>query len=461
MISLPETQPSEMDQTAAFERTDEAAPEYPIHVLVVDDEPAVLRALRSLFRGSAYQLHLAGSGARALEVLSENPIDVILCDMRMPEMDGAAFLAEARRRFPEPKRIVLSGYAEPNLVIGVLNETGIFAYVNKPWDNTDLKMKVQRAAQQLRLERLVQQRNAELASLNQSLERKVRERTAQLEATRDRLRGALLTIEESYNAVVKMLAHLVELRMPAKRGSGQRVARTAVRLAKALNLPQQDIRDIETAALLRDLGLVAIPDQILSAPGEQMTQTQREQFSRHPEVGEIMLIGIPAMREVAAIIRSHLELYDGNGFPDGLAGEAIPLGARILMLANDYQNLLDGETTGAALTGEEAYMRLCRDSGHRYDPQLLDLLRNAEQAPTDNGQVQVEEVCALHAQELKPGMVLYDKLVSNNGVMLLAAGQRVTNQAIEAILRLERRERVCYLIYVYNQDDVQAQPGGD
>ena len=226
----------------------------PIRLLAVDDEPAVLRSLRSLFRGSAYQLHLAESGAEALTLLREQPIDVILSDMRMPGMDGMEFLSEAKRRFPEPMRIVLSGYAEPDRVIGVLNQAGIFAYVHKPWDNADLKLKVHRAAEQLRLRQLTERQNAELARLNSSLEDKVRQRTAELQSATDRLVETMQELDESYQAVVKMLAHVAELRIPASQGQSQRVARTARLMAQQLGLSSQEVKDIEAAAR-RDAGI--------------------------------------------------------------------------------------------------------------------------------------------------------------------------------------------------------------
>lgn len=423
-----------------------------IRLLAVDDEPAVLRALRSLFRSSAYDLHLAESGAEALKILGEHPIDVIISDMRMPGMDGMELLSEAKRRFPEPVRIVLSGYAEPDRVIGVLNEAGIFAYVSKPWDSADLKLKVHRAAEQLRLRQLTEYQNDQLERLNSSLEDKVRERTAELSSAKDRLNLALEELDESYRSVVKMLADMAERRMPAVRGHGQRVARTSRRLALALGLSAEEVRDIETAALLHDIGLVVVPDEILAVSPDCMTEDQLRQYQRHPVLGEITLIGIPVMRQVAAIIRSHHELYDGNGFPDGLVGEAIPLGARVVALANDYDSLLEAERTGEILIEEEAYARLCRDAGHRYDPRLLDLLGRVGRAPSKSG-IQIDEVRVLQTEDLEPGMVLYEKLLSRDGMLLLSAGQRVSEQAIAAIRRLERAEDSHYEVYVYDRSE--------
>ena len=438
-----------------------------VRLLAVDDEPAVLRSLRTLFRGSAYELHLVESGAQALELLEQYPIDVILSDMRMPRMPGPDFLAEARRRRPETMRIVLSGYADPQSVIDVLNETGIFAFVHKPWDSADLRMKVDAAAEQVRLKRLIEQKNRELAELNQSLERKVRERTAQLELAHDQLHDAMMELEESYSSLVQMLAHVTEERIPKSRGQGLRVARVARRLAEGLGLSRVEVRDIEAAALLQNIGLIVVPDEILELPPERLTLDQLAQLQRHPLLGEATLMAVPAMAQVAAIVRSHHELYDGTGYPDGLRGEAIPLGARIIAIANDFRELLDGEATGEALTEDEAHAWLSRNVGHRYEPSLVERLGRQELPPAGAGKVELAEIQVLDSDALLPGMVLYERLLSRDGLLLASAGQRITSGTIEAIRRLESDEGTGYRIYILDAADHGLQmdprppaPGG-
>lgn len=164
----------------------------PIRLLCVDDEPAILRALAALFRAPAYVVYCAESGEQALMRLREQPIDVILCDMRMPRMDGLAVLREVRHSFPDCMRMVLSGQADSARVIQVVNEVGIYAYVNKPWDSADLQLKVHNAAEQRRLQQLAERQTRQLEALNLSLDSQVRERTRQLEDTAERLRTVLL-----------------------------------------------------------------------------------------------------------------------------------------------------------------------------------------------------------------------------------------------------------------------------
>lgn len=439
---------SAMDENTRATPTDGALAA-PIRLLAVDDDEAVLRSLRSLFRGQAYRLRLASSGADALRLLEEHEFDVILSDMRMPEMDGLQFLEEARRRFPEPMRIVLSGYADPISVIGVLNAANIYAYVHKPWDNDDLRLKVHRAAEQVRLQRLIERQNAELDRLNRGLEEKVRERTAQLEAARDQLQLTLFDLRESYDSIVKMLAHVAELRMPRLRSHSQQVSTTAAKLARGLALTNDQIRDIETAALLHDIGLIVMPDDLLAIPLEQMNAEQLAQYRRHPELGEATLMGIPAMREVAAMVRSHHESYDGAGYPDGLVGSAIPLGARIIAIASDYHDLMDGLASNTALSADDAFNRMAQDLAHRYAPRLLELFDRLRRQVSGADQPEEDEVLTLGSSGLQPGMVLHAQLLSRDGMLLLSAGHALTRPLIDAIKRMEQGDQSRYLIDVY------------
>ena len=167
-------------------------------LLLVDDEPSILSALRRLFRPHGYRIFTAESGAAGLAILEQESIDLIISDMRMPEMDGATFLKQVRQRWPQAMRILLTGYADITSTVSAINEGEIYRYIAKPWDDTEMLTVVREATERQRLESenrrltaLTQAQNEELKSLNASLEQKVAERTAEL-------RQALSFVEQAH-----------------------------------------------------------------------------------------------------------------------------------------------------------------------------------------------------------------------------------------------------------------------
>jgi response regulator RpfG family c-di-GMP phosphodiesterase len=162
----------------------------PAVLLFVDDESNVLKALRRLFHSENYVIYLAAGGAEGLEILRQHAVDLIISDMRMPEMSGAEFLAHAVEQWPETVRILLTGYADLQSTIDVINKGRIFSYCNKPWNDEELKLLVRNALEQKRLREegdrlsaVIRQQNNQLKMLNEHLEERVKQRTAQLGET--------------------------------------------------------------------------------------------------------------------------------------------------------------------------------------------------------------------------------------------------------------------------------------
>lgn len=174
-----------MSETPSISPQADAAP--PWRILCVDDETNILSALRRLFRQNGYQISIAGSGAEGLKVLEAEPFDLVISDMRMPEMDGAQFLERVFRLYPDTVRILLTGYADITSTISAINKGQIYRYVSKPWDDQELLTTVRQALdlkalqrEKLRLEALTARQNDELKALNLSLEEKVQARTQEL-----------------------------------------------------------------------------------------------------------------------------------------------------------------------------------------------------------------------------------------------------------------------------------------
>lgn len=388
----------------------------PWRLLCVDDEPNILSALRRLFRQGGYQITIANSGAEGLQILESQEVDLVISDMRMPEMDGARFLQIVRQRWPETIRILLTGYADIGSTIEAINKGEIFRYIAKPWDDQEMLLMVRHALEikglareKARLEVLTQQQNEELKDLNANLELKVMERTVELRQAHEKLKSSFLTS-------IKVFANLIELREGVLAGHSRRVADLARKIATRLGLQGADLQDVFLAGLLHDIGKIGLKDDILRKAVTQMTGDELGQYRKHTLKGEQSLMALDELRGAAKLLRSHHERHDGAGFPDGLAGEAIPLGARILALANDYDGLQIGIISQRRLNPEDAAKMIVDSRGKRYDPQVVDafqqLLAGVEPEPLPGVPVTIAD--------LQVGMVLARDLVDRDGALLLA-----------------------------------------
>lgn len=425
--------------------------ETPATLLLVDDEANILASLRRLLRPTGYTIHTAESGAAGLTILERERVDLVISDMRMPEMTGAQFLEQVRNRWPETMRILLTGYADVSSTIDAINRGEIFRYVSKPWDDDQLKLTIRDAlessrlrAENARLLALTRAQNAELAQLNTGLEQKVAERTAEIQQVNGFLNLANERLKQNFLVSIKMFSGLMELRGPTMVGHSRRVADLARKLARRLEVPAKEQQDIFVAALLHDIGKIGFSDSLLACPVSRMNGEDLGIYRRHPIAGEAALMPLAELKEAAHIIRSHHERYDGQGYPDGLQGNFIPLGARILAVANDYDGLQIGTLTEKRMSPDGARALLAQGRGKRYDPRVLDaffdLFGDAVQ------EVAAEKAVA--ASELQPGMVLARDFVDREGVLLLASDFILDALLVKQIQQMNQREGGGLKLYV-------------
>lgn len=421
-------------------------------ILCVDDEPSILSALKRLFRPHGFTVLTAGSGQEALELLAQQPVDVVISDMRMPQMDGAQFLEQVFQRWPETKRILLTGYADANATIAAVNLGHIWRYVAKPWNDAELVAAVQQALAHRRLERenaalvaLTRRQNEELKQLNAALEAKVAARTAELQQMLAMLEKSHEELKKGFMTTVKVLSSLFELRGSKLAGHSRRVAETARQLAQALQLDEAAAQDVLLAALLHDIGKISLPDHLLDKPFNTMSAEERAQVMTHPQRGEQVLNAVDQLKKAAVLVRHHHECFDGSGYPDHLVGLAIPLGARILAVANDFDALQLGTLVSRPLKPAEARTYIFENRGKRYDPQVVAafMAKVADQIPEE-----VQEL-PMRPGTLRPGMVLTRDLMHPDGYLLLAKGQAVDSVVIEQLLKIESLEGHRLTLYVH------------
>jgi response regulator RpfG family c-di-GMP phosphodiesterase len=392
-------------------------------VLVVDDDPTVLSALVRLLRPDGVTVLTAAGGERALEVLEEHAptIGVVVSDYSMPGMSGAEVLRAVRLRWPDITRVLLTGNADLAAAARAVNEGQLSRLCTKPWQADELRQAVAQSLEQhrvlrenRRLRQLADEQAARLEQWNQRLEAMVAERTAELERANAGLQRGMLD-------TVRILVGFLERRLPGRAARCREIARLGGRLADRAGATAEEVRWIQVAALIHDIGLVGLPDVLLRRAPTEMLPAARAQYQRHSIIGQSMLSEVEQLTTMATWIRHHHERWDGYGYPDGLAGAAIPLGSRIIALA-------DGYLEAVALEGDTASKWRQAERTHgAFDPELLPWLDDEVEGRPGRP---APEPTPTALADLEEGMVLTDAIRTTSGAILVPAGEVMTRERL-------------------------------
>ena len=347
-------------------------------ILFVDDEANILRSLQRLFIPLGYEVFTAESGQAGLDLLASNSVDIIISDMRMPEMDGAEFLKQVAQQYPSTKRMLLTGYSDLESAISAVNHGKIDYYLNKPWKDNQLEVAVQNALESKRLkekntqlESEVLEKNEKLKQLNASLEEKVLARTAELKRAHD-------ILKKSNQSLIEVLSTVVEMHEGEQRGQCRSIAEIAQATAEAVGLPDEEVQQIYFASLLHNIGKIGMPESLLTKAYIKMTPLELKQYKQYPLLGEAALMAFESLKDVAHIILTHREYFNGSGYPNQLKQEAIPMGARIVALAVDYVNLQQGLVVDEQLVATQALELMEKNRGKHYDPDMFDIFMGCD-----------------------------------------------------------------------------------
>jgi response regulator RpfG family c-di-GMP phosphodiesterase len=427
-------------------------------ILCVDDEPAILSALRRLFRSHGFAVLTAEGGQAGLALLDIEHVDLVISDMRMPVMDGVVFLEHVRQKKPALLRLLLTGYADMASVIGAINRGEIYRYIAKPWDDNDIILTVRDALghsalleEKGRLQALVHAQNEELKGVNASLEQKVEARTTELRQSNLALQGANGRLKNNFLTSIKLFTALIELRDNRLAGHSRRVADSARRVAHALALDNKQVQEVFVAGLLHGIGMVGFDDQLLHTPVASMNARQLEIYRKHPARAEQLLMPLAELKSTLEIISAQQERFDGSGYPQGSAGRHIPMGARILAVASDYDSLQIGLLEPQRLSAAQAQELLRKRSGHSYDPAVVEkFLEICRDLPQGDMPASSPSTRTVQSAELTSGMVLARDLCSPTGTLLLVSGHLLDDAVISKIIAFEHATdaRLTALIWV-------------
>jgi putative nucleotidyltransferase with HDIG domain len=325
-------------------------------ILVVDDEETIREIVSSMLTGANFKCRQAASGMEALALLdSGEQFELMLSDLMMANLDGIGLLEKTKERFPDMPVVMVTAVHDISVALGALRN-GAYDYLLKPFEREQLLATVRRALENRRLK-------LENRKYQTELERLVDARTEQL-------RKAMGNLERSYDITLEALGDALDLKDAETEGHSKRVTAFTIAIARALGLSADEIRVIARGAFLHDIGKMAIPDNILRKP-DKLTPEEVAIMREHCFHGYQILKKIPFLAEAAEIVYSHQERFDGTGYPRGLKGEQIPLGARMFSVADTLDAITSNRPYRPAQTVEAAREEIQRWSGRQFDPDIV------------------------------------------------------------------------------------------
>ena len=344
-------------------------------VLFVDDEVNILRAVQRLLRNEPCEVLTASRGAEALQMLGDQPVQVVVTDQRMPEMSGVDLLSEVRDQHPDIVRMMLTGYTEMNVAVDAINRGETYRLITKPWNDEELKATLRQAFDHYdlkneirRLNQVTREQNLKLQDMNRNLEGKVRERTKQLADKHQELRIA-------YVQTIRALAEAVDAKDAYTRGHSERVGVYASKMARALGLPKELIERVYIAGLLHDVGKIGVRDAVILKP-DKLNDEEYAEIQQHPEIGARILQPVEFLADVVPCVRHHHEWFDGSrrGYPDQLRGNAIPLPSRIILVSDTVEAMTSDRPYRKGLPLETVVSELHRFAGTQFDPKCVEVM---------------------------------------------------------------------------------------
>ncbi len=310
-------------------------------LLIVDDEEDNLALLYRTLR-SKYEVVKAKSAIEALEILKTETFDCILSDHKMPIMDGVEFLKRVYDIQPNTMRLLVTAYSDVKILIDAINYAKIYRYIKKPYNPEELLMVVESALETYRLK-----------MENEKL---------------------ILDLKDLFSGTIKAIIEALDAKDSFTLGRSKRVAYYALKMVNKLALSPEEVSRIELAGLLHDIGMIGVAEDILNKT-QALTPEEYNQIKLHVGYGVKILEDIKQLSEVIDIIRYHHEYYDGNGYPNGLKGDEIPLGARIIAIADAFDAMVSNRAYRKGKTPQEALAILEQCAGRQFDPDLVEIFK--------------------------------------------------------------------------------------
>lgn len=316
-------------------------------LLIVDDEPGIRRLLCSKLTGEAYQCGQAADAGQALNMLATVPIALVMLDVKMPGKSGMELLPEIKAEYPDTAVIMATAVNDISIAIECLKK-GADDYICKPFNLEELSLSVKRALEKRHLQ-------LEIREYQQYLEERIEEQTAE--------------IRKLFLGAIEALVSALEAKDKYTGGHSRRVTEISLALGNELSSSAQDLEDLRWGSLLHDIGKIAVDPAVQNKPGK-LTPEEYEHIMTHVQVG-VDIVRPLVSRKIAQMIEHHHDRYDGSGLHQVIIGDAIPLGARILAVADAFDAMMSDRPYRSAMSITDIVEEIKRCAGTQFDPLIV------------------------------------------------------------------------------------------
>ena len=353
------------------------------NILIVDDEIGPRESLRMVLKPN-HNVYTVENGYAAIQMIQQVNMDVLTLDLKMPGMNGIDTLKEIRMISPDVMVIIITGYGTLKTAIEAIRY-GVFDYIPKPFNVPEILSIIDKSIQRRRLNLKVKEVLANC--LNQQL---LKEPVAGSDSPlQEENKGVTdykwdeinLSDTQSCLEFAKVLAYTLEEKDPYTSGHSERVCYYSDFISKRLSLSPKERSELQIASYLHDIGKIGISNRFINKKGT-LTPTDWAVIKQHTRKSIELLVPLNLSSNIIFYIQHHHERYDGTGYPDGLAGEKIPLGARIIAISDSYDSMTSDRPYRKPLTNGDAKSELLKNAGKQFDPKLvalfLDVLKEME-----------------------------------------------------------------------------------
>jgi len=467
-------------------------------ILFVDDDLNVLQALERTCSNQNWDIYSTTSAQEALKLSEEHQFSVVISDMKMPNMDGAEFLTTLSTVSPHTSKILLTGHSNDTDTSRAINHGKILNYLHKPWNNQDLIQAIndgiiyrkntlnklnscqslikqnksltsEKRFHALNFEQTsvenTQTKNTLLANVKFNTNEETSNPEVEINNHRKQIEQDALYIskikkerlikEQSniqlnthLNTVNQLLSNIIQAHEHHSINHSDHVCEYAVAIAKAINLDDEITTQIKMASYLHDIGKLSLPDKVLSTPYEALSSLDLLLFQQHPNISADFLRNKPAFQEAALIIRQHHEYIDGSGYPNGLKDNNIHIGAKILSVCSDYDDILSGHLFSQKTNKKQTINYLCNQKGKIYNTQVCDTLITLIEQNRFNQHTYSKSI---KPNELQENMMLAKEVITEAGATLLPKGILLNRENINTIKHFDNIISQDLYIHVNNQ----------